>query len=147
MKSEGDPVQMNWIIQFYPTNGLDSALLGTSLTKKYKCIGSNMVNHAQDWSWVKIFFNLPNKHIPSAGVPPVLSARLSDRDCQLGVAGDQWPWAAAGRARSGARSLPRLPSPSPLYWDTPTTDSHTSGTYAGVYLTLLFKTYQFNRSM
>ena len=31
-----------------------------------------------------------------AGVPPVLSARLSDRDCQLGVAGDQWPWAAAG---------------------------------------------------
>ena len=67
MKPEGDPVQMNWIIQFYPKIGLDGATLGTSQTKKYKCIGSNMVNHAQDWSWVKIFFDLPNKHIPTAG--------------------------------------------------------------------------------
>ena len=65
MKPEGDPVQMNWIIQFYPKNGLDGALLGTSQTKKYKCIGSNMVNHAQDWSWVKKFFDLPNKQIPN----------------------------------------------------------------------------------
>ena len=65
MKPEGDPVQMNWIIQFYPKIGLDGATLGTSQTKKYKCIGSNMVNHAQDWSWVKIFFDLPNKHIPN----------------------------------------------------------------------------------
>ena len=65
MKSEGDPVQMNWIIQFYPKIGLDGALLGTSQTKKSKCIGSNMVNHAQDWSWVKIFFDLPNKQIPT----------------------------------------------------------------------------------
>ena len=64
MKSEGDPVLMKWIIPFYPKNGLDGALLGTSQTKKNKCIGSNMVNHAQNWSWVKIFFDLPNKHIP-----------------------------------------------------------------------------------
>ena len=48
MKPEGDPVQMNGIIQFYPKIGLDGALMGTSQTKKYKCIGSNMVNHAQD---------------------------------------------------------------------------------------------------
>ena len=65
MKPEGDPVQMNWIIQFYPKIGLDGAHMGTSQTKKYKCIGSKMVNDAQDWSWVKIFFDLPNKLIPS----------------------------------------------------------------------------------
>ena len=64
MKAEGDPVQMNWIIQFYPKNGLDGAHMGTSQTKNSKCIGSNMVNHAQDWSWVKKFIDLPNKHIP-----------------------------------------------------------------------------------
>ena len=73
MKSEGDPVQMNWIIQFYPKIGLDSALLGTSQaqTKKFKCIGSNMVNHAQNLMSVKIFFVLPNKLIPSLYVPPI----------------------------------------------------------------------------
>ena len=71
MKSEGDPVLMKWIIPFYPKNGLDSALLGTSQTKNYKCIGSNIVNHAQDWSWVKIFFDLPNKHIPTTQCPRV----------------------------------------------------------------------------
>ena len=68
MKAEGDPVQMNWIIQFYPKNGLDGAHMGTSQTKNSKCIGSNMVNHAQDWSWVKKFIDLPNKHIPSVDI-------------------------------------------------------------------------------
>ena len=48
MKPEGDPVQMNLIIQFYPKIGLDGATFGTSQTKKNECIGSNMVNHAQD---------------------------------------------------------------------------------------------------
>ena len=50
---------------FYPKNGLDGATMGTSQSKNSKCIGSNMVNHAQDWSWVKKFINLPNKLIPT----------------------------------------------------------------------------------
>ena len=49
---------------FYPKNGLDGAIMGTSQTKNSKCIGSNMVNHAQDWSWVKKFIDWPNKLIP-----------------------------------------------------------------------------------
>ena len=48
--------------------------MGTSQTKKYKCIGSNMVNHAQDWSWVKKFFDLPNKHIPIVDVVRFMAA-------------------------------------------------------------------------
>ena len=83
MKPEGDPVQMNWIIQFYPKIGLDGTLMGTSQTKKYKCIGSNMVNHAQDWSWVKIFFDLPNKHIPNKGCQYLIRSPLVlGEDCQ-----------------------------------------------------------------
>ena len=66
MKPECDPVQMSRIIQFYPKIGLDGATLGTSQTKKYKCIGSNMVNHAQDSSWVNLFFDLSNKLIPNS---------------------------------------------------------------------------------
>ena len=48
MKSEGDPVPMKGINPFYPKNGLDGAHMGTSQTKNSNCIGSNMVNHAQD---------------------------------------------------------------------------------------------------
>ena len=50
---------------FYPKNGLDGAIMGTSQTKNSKCIGSNMVNHAQDWMSVKKFFDLLNKLNPS----------------------------------------------------------------------------------